>query len=104
VPYLVCNYVDDAKPRTLLIHRIERAKLVGDAARVPHGFDLDAFIRAGEFGYRVGEKTIRIAFLVEKRLGATLRETALARGQEIEERGDELLVRADVPDTQGTSR
>jgi predicted DNA-binding transcriptional regulator YafY len=55
VAYLVCTFWDYMDARQVVLHRLQDAAVLETPALVPEGFDLDGYIRDGEFSYPVGE-------------------------------------------------
>jgi len=78
--YLVCMFADYDDVRTLALHRVQQAELVHAAARANPGFDLDAYIASGQFGFRTGDPiTLRATF--SRVAGEHLYETPLSLDQ-----------------------
>jgi predicted DNA-binding transcriptional regulator YafY len=100
---LVCtmgNYDQLKDVRTMHLHRIQAAEYLDELALVPEGFDLDAFIASGAFGYRRSAETIHLKVLFERDAALHLDETPLADNQRLTEQPDgSILVEADVADT-----
>lgn len=78
--YLVCMFAEYDDVRTLALHRVQQAELGYVAARAKPGFDLDAYIASGQFGFRTGDPiTLRATF--SRVAGEHLYETALSEDQ-----------------------
>jgi predicted DNA-binding transcriptional regulator YafY len=100
VLYLVCSIRDYPNIRLLALHRIRRAEALDDEVRPPAGFDLDAYLASGAFGWGPGEFTrLEAAFTPET--GAHLFETPLSDDQSVATLPDgRLKVTAEVRLTQ----
>ncbi len=100
---LVCTIGEHdrlADVRKLLLHRMEGAKPSPEPARRPEGFDLDAYLASGAFGYLRGEASIRLKALFEADAALHLGETPLSADQRLTLRpSGEVLVEASVADT-----
>lgn len=97
--YLVCMFADYDDVRTLALHRIQAAYELYLPARSKPGFDLDAYIASGEFGYRTGESIVLRASFTRS-AGEHLFETPLAPDQLLEPAADgTLLLTATVAST-----
>lgn len=82
VMYLVCVFDSYADPRLVVVHRIESARMLEAAARRPKGFDIDAYIAGGAFGFG-GEQTLRLEVRFERRAGQHLIKTPLSADQTV---------------------
>lgn len=99
VGYLVATLFDYNDIRQLALHRIEQAKLLDQSTTVPKGFDLDEYIRHGNFDYPVGD-AIKLVAKFERDIADLLRETPLSDDQSITPLDDDYsLVKATVLDT-----
>lgn len=99
VGYLVCSLFDYADIRQLALHRIEKAELLDKSVTEPKGFDLDTYIRGGNFDYPVGDQ-IKLVAKFETTIATYLYETPLADDQVITEKKDGTsLVTATILDT-----
>lgn len=78
--YLVCTIADYTDPRTLALHRIESARVLGDAANTPHGFDLKAYAHSGVFGF-MDNGPIKLVMRMEVGAAEHLHETPLSTDQ-----------------------
>lgn len=85
--YLVCTFADYADVRTLALHRVQEAHLIYEDARRRPGFDVDAFIASGEFGFRTGAPIVLRATF-RRGAGEHLFETPLAADQVLEVRAN----------------
>lgn len=88
--YLVCSFAGYDDARTLALHRIRCAELLHEPARRPAGFDLDAFIASGAFGFRTGEPIVLRATFT-RAVGEHLYETPLSPDQVLEAGDDDTL-------------
>lgn len=99
VGYLVCTLFDYKDIRQLAMHRIEKAELLDKPVTEPKGFDLDAYIRSGNFDWPVGDQ-IKLVAKFEASIAAYLYETPLSDDQVITEQDDGTsLVKATILDT-----
>ncbi len=101
VLYLVGRVSGTERVIQLALHRMMEARQTARAVRRPDGWDLDAYIEAGEFGYRIGDEAARLVARVRGPLVSILQETPLADDQALTELEDGWLrVEATVPRTQ----
>lgn len=100
VGYLVCTIADYEDPRMFALHRIESAKALDVAARIPAGFDLQTYARSGSFGF-MDNGPIKLVLRMEAPAAEHLRETPLSEDQTIvtDKRDGWLRVAATVHDT-----
>lgn len=99
VGYLVCTLFDYADVRQLALHRIQKANITDKAMIESKNFDLDAYIRAGNFDWRIGEQ-IKLVAEFDTAIAALLQETPLSDDQVISKLDNETsLVKATVLDT-----
>lgn len=97
--YLVCMFADYDDVRTLALHRVQQAELVHAAARAKAGFDLDAYIASGQFGFRTGDP-IALCATFSRAAGEHLYETALSDDQTlVVGEGGSIELRATVAST-----
>jgi predicted DNA-binding transcriptional regulator YafY len=78
--YLVCMFAGYDDVRTLALHRVQQAELLYEAARAKPGFDLDAYIATGQFGFLTGEPVVLRATF-SRAAGEHLYETPLSGDQ-----------------------
>jgi len=97
--YLVVTLFDYADVKLLVMHRLRRAEMLDEACRRPKGFDLAAYIAAGNLGF--GKDTqIDLVLRFTREAGEHLWETPLCPDQQITELADgRLEVRATVTDS-----
>lgn len=88
--YLYCRLFDHEDPRTLAMHRITAATLLGEAAVYPKGFSLDDKVAAGVWGFGAGQQIV-IELLFDSGCGDHLQETPLSKDQQIEVLDDNRL-------------
>lgn len=100
VCYLVCTMGESDKTYQLALHRMRSATMTDAAARRPTGFELDAYIASGEFGFpRSG--AFRLVARFERGAALPLIETPLSKDQKAVEVGDDSIrIEATVLDTQ----
>lgn len=97
--YLVCMFAGYDDVRTIALHRVQRAEMLYEAARPSPGFDLDAFIASGQFGFLAGGP-IALRATFSRAAGEHLYETPLAPGQVLTEgEGGRVHLAATVPHT-----
>lgn len=100
VTYLACTLWDYDDIKQLALHRIRTAEKLDTPARRPPGFDLDAYIRRGEFSMPFSNQLIRLEALFDADAARHLRETRLSEDQVLEDQPDgRVLVKATVQDT-----
>jgi predicted DNA-binding transcriptional regulator YafY len=87
VIYLVCTLFEYPDVRQLVLHRLRDPALTDQAAWVPKGFDLDAYIEKGEFDISSG-KRIRLRAVFEKRIAKFIVETPLSKDQRLSDLED----------------
>jgi len=98
--YLVCTLWDYTDLRQLAMHRIRRATPTDIPIATPPGFDLDRYIREGEFHYPVGPE-IKLEARFYRGAAIHLYETPLSLDQTITDLDtDHVLVTATVRDTE----
>ncbi len=102
VPYLLCTFWRYTDVMQLVLHRIVRAELL-EAPQTPvPGFDLDAFIAGGGFGFPVHPVPLALVLRVQADAGAMLHETPLSDDQRVEVEPEPphwLRITATTPDT-----
>lgn len=99
VTYLVGTLFDYPDPRSLALHRIERAEAMDAPRSVPEGFTLRGFIEKGAFGFE--EKgAVRLVARFDAAAAEHLRETPLSEDQSlVPEQEDNVMLTATVLDT-----
>lgn len=101
VSYLVCTLWDYIDIKQLAIHRFQAARPLDRNVIIPKGFDIDEYIKSGEFSYPDSNKEIKLKLSFEKMVGKHLYETPLSKEQSITETVDgRLMVKATVLDTE----
>ena len=99
--YLAARLFDKPDAWTLALHRIEKARVLDEAALAPEGFTLDGWLQdAMGFG---GDRTIRLVADFYDGAGKHLLESALAADQKVvalDDGDDTLRVTATVKDTE----
>ncbi|QNA88870.1 WYL domain-containing protein [Massilia sp. Dwa41.01b] len=81
--YLVCTFAGHDDVRTLALHRVQEAGLVYEEAKRDPGFDVDAFIASGAFGFLTGPPIVLRATF-QRAVAEHLFETPLAPDQLLE--------------------
>jgi predicted DNA-binding transcriptional regulator YafY len=98
VLYLVCTFADRPDPRMLVLHRMVAAQMLDEPARRPKGFNVDAYIASGAFGFGTG-KSLKLEAVFERNAGQHLLHTPLAADQRIKVLSDSALqIKATVHD------
>ncbi len=101
VLYLVATLRDYADVKLLAMHRLQSVKIMDEPVRKPKGFTLDKYLASGALGFALpGSKTIKLKALFHKGAAAHLYESPLSENQTITDRGENVLVAAEVLDTQ----
>lgn len=88
--YLVCTIKDYPDIRLLALHRIRMARRLDTEISPPAGWNLDAYLASGAFGWGPGE-AIRLEAAFTREAGAHLLETPLSEDQTIESLPDGRL-------------
>ncbi len=100
IAYLVCSLWRYEDIVQLAVHRILEAHVEELPRHLPDGFDLDAYIAAGEFGFRLGEAPLALVARMDSCAAVRLYETPLSADQELRPCDDgRIEVRATVADT-----
>lgn len=98
--YLVCTLWDYQDIRQLALHRIKRAEMIDKPVTQLPRFDLDEYIKQGEFQYPVGSM-IKLKAIFDREAASHLYETPLSEDQVIEDvDAGRVVVTATVQDTQ----
>jgi len=99
ITYLVCSMWDYPDIRLLTLHRMRKAVQLDAPATAPDGFDLDAYIAAGELDYALGGP-VRLKALFTEGAAFHLEERPLSEDQTIKaQENGRMLVTATVADT-----
>lgn len=85
--YLVCTFAEYGNVRTLALHRIQDADVIYEKANRIPGFDIDAFIASGAFGFLTGPPIVLRATF-QRPVAEHLFETPLAPDQVLESCAD----------------
>ncbi len=101
VVYLVATLWDYDDIVQLALHRFVAARRIEERSRTPPGFDLDAYLASGAFGYpQHPGRRVRLVALFEPEAAAHLHETPLAEDQRLDEHpGGRVRLRATLADT-----
>ncbi len=100
--YLAARVFDYQDPRTLALHRIERAVMLADPVEMPEGFSLDRWLEEGAMDIGDGG-SLRLVAEFHEGAGRHLLESPLADDQEtqpLDAKSDSLRVTATVRDTE----
>lgn len=98
--YLVCTVGSHDTPLQFLLHRMEEATILTQAAVIPAGFTLKGYLDKGEFSYPTGEGTIRLKALFDKEEAVYLFETRFPGELKLEETDEGMvLLEAEVEDS-----
>jgi len=85
--YLVCSMWDYTDIRLITLHRLQQASVLDIPSQAPEGFDLDAYIAAGELDFAIGGD-IRLKARINKQVSQHLEERPLNGGQVISQDDD----------------
>lgn len=97
--YLVCRYEGFDNERSLALHRILSAEMLGLAFDRPAEFDLQQYDADGRFGFGEGQR-VRLTFCIDATAGFHLRETPLSEDQQLQDAGQGWIeVSATVTDS-----
>lgn len=98
--YLVGAKAESGEVRHLVMHRIKSADMLEERAKRPKGFNLDAYIASGAFGFGGGEQ-ITLEAIFKNGAGDHLIETPLSADQTLTPMGvGSLKLKAGVLDTE----
>ena len=99
VVYLVASLAANNELRQFVLHRMKSASVLDEGAVAPQGFDLDAYIAQGEFGWPTGKK-IRLVANFSRGAALSLAETRLSADQVLRDlNDDEVRLTATVLET-----
>ena len=96
--YVVCRFRGFEDDRTLVLHRIVRARASTLTFERPKDFDLRRFDDEGRFAFGEGRR-IRLRFRVEKDAGLHILETPLSKDQTVKVLADHYEISATVIDS-----
>ncbi|WP_262966432.1 helix-turn-helix transcriptional regulator [Methylobacter psychrophilus] len=100
VIYLVTTINDHNDLRLLVLHRIKKITLKNEPLRNLDGFNLQAYIDKGGFGFGKSSQVITLIAIFKNGVGLHLVETPLAKDQQIGRLDDnKLQITAEVLDT-----
>lgn len=104
VTYMVATVGDYDDIRQFALHRIRHATISQCPWRASPGFDLDAYIAGGAFGYRQTPDDVELVANVAPHVAWLLSETPLSNEQHLEPlaHGDWQRLTATLPDDQQT--
>jgi len=80
---LVCCTADHSEPIQMLLHRMQRARVLDQPRELPRGVDLERYIALGGFAYGTSGDPIRLKARFKQAAAAQLYETPLSRDQKI---------------------
>lgn len=101
VAYLVCTLWDYEDIRQLALHRFIEAWGSEKISHIPKDFNLDTYIKKGEFGYTRNQKHIRLKALVKDYVAFHLAERPLADDQKLKQvKNSWYELQATVSDTE----
>lgn len=100
VIYLLCTMKDYSDIRQLVLHRIQTAEIVDQAANYPANFDLDQYIESGAFGFLDSDKEIKLVADFTSEVASHLHETPISADQILQpQENGTVRLTATVPDT-----
>lgn len=100
VQYLVATAFDYTDPRLYALHRIDSATLKKTKAILLPNFDLDSYLAQSQGGFMSNSgDPVRLRAIIEPWLAKILSETPLSEDQAINNRNQQYLLSATVPDT-----
>ena len=99
IAYLVGTAFAYEDVRLFALHRMRTATPTDERARRRPAFDLDAFVAAGEVGWRVGDGPVIVELAFFDGAERSVLESPLADDQRVERDGDAVVVTATVADT-----
>lgn len=98
--YLVASYPKYSDPRTLALHRVEKAAVLESVVLPPEGFTLDSYVNQGGFGCG-GDEMIALDATWHDSAGIHLIQSRLAADQVVQEVDHETTrIRANVLHTE----
>ncbi len=99
VIYVLCTMKEYSDIRQLALHRIKSAEMIEQKINRPRGFDVDAYIASGAFGFLENDKNIKLVANFNAKAIAHLIETPVSADQKIEPQEiDCFRLTATVPD------
>jgi predicted DNA-binding transcriptional regulator YafY len=104
VTYLLAQVEGFDDLRQFALHRVKQARVSNVAWQAKEGFDIDAYIQGGAFGYRQSEDNVTLEAEIAHPVAWLLQETPLAKSQKIEPFKENKLyyLTAIVPNDQQT--
>ncbi len=100
VAYVVATAFAYDDVRLYALHRMRSATSTGEKARKPATpFDLDAYMAAGEPGWRLAKEPIHLELAFFDGAERSVMESPLAPDQTVKATGDAVIVKATVNDT-----
>jgi predicted DNA-binding transcriptional regulator YafY len=104
VTYLLAQVEGFDDLRQFALHRVKQAKVSNVAWQAKEGFDIDAYIQGGAFGYRQGANNVTLEAEIARPVAWLLQETPLTETQSIVPlpSSEWYHLTASVPDDQQT--
>lgn len=104
VTYLLAQVEGFDDLRQFALHRVKQAKVSNVAWQAKEGFDIDAYIQGGAFGYRQGANNVMLEAEIARPVAWLLQETPLTETQSIVPlpSSEWYHLTASVPDDQQT--
>jgi predicted DNA-binding transcriptional regulator YafY len=100
VAYLVCTLNEHKDIKQLALHRMHTAEVLKTPATAPGGWNLDAYVASGAFGFLQDEAPVKLAALFDEVAAASILESPLGNDQKTERHHDgRLLVRVTARNT-----
>ena len=100
VVYLVCTLRDYHDPMLLVLHRIREAEVLDQPVTPPDGWDLQAYVASGAFGFLRSDQPVELAVRLDACAAVSFDEAPLAKNQKLTPEPDgRVLLTATVPDT-----
>ncbi len=98
VMYLVASASRKPKTKLYALHRFDHVEITEEPVKRPDGFDIDSYIAKGALQFGNG-KMLKLKAGIAEDLAVHLMETPLSGDMQIEERDEEYLLTATVPDS-----
>ncbi len=100
VAYLVATAFDFGDVRQYALHRMKKAQATNERAKKPvGGFDLDAWMAAGEGGWRLAKEPVHLELAFYDGAERSVVESPLSPDQVVKTVNEAVLVKATVNDT-----
>ena len=99
VAYLVATGFDVGEVRQYALHRMKKAQATDLRAKKPAGFDLDAWMAAGEGGWRLAKEPVHLELAFYGGAERSVVESPLSTDQVVKPANESVVVKATVNDT-----